>query len=130
MTGQPLTADRPEAWEIGPMYRRLAEELRSNGAEPVIEAIAIPSPLAGTTTHFGKIQTDLERLELDLIDRVSRDYGCLSPSQLSGLTRAAGTPWAIVFNSGAGQFREISHTLIRDQFVHFAQRVRERHNHY
>jgi len=121
MTGEPLTGDRPEAWDVGPMYRRLAEALRSKGRNPILQAIRIPLPFAPTWGH--QIRNEMEELELDLIRRVSRQYGRLSPSQLAVLTRGDTTPWSIVYNSGRGRFREISHALIRDQFVQFAQRV-------
>ena len=30
-SGEPLTGDRPEAWDFGPVYRRLANALQSQG---------------------------------------------------------------------------------------------------
>lgn len=129
MTGEPLTADRPEAWDIGPMYRRLAGALSSYGREPVLRAIDVPMPLASTAAASGEVLTEMEPLELDVIERVSRDYGCLSPPQLSVLTRGEGAPWSSIYKAGEGRFREISHALIRDQFVHFAQRIGENHRH-
>lgn len=34
-SGHPLTGDRPEAWSFGPVYRRVADALRSAGNEPL-----------------------------------------------------------------------------------------------
>lgn len=127
MTGEPLTADRPEAWDIGPMYRRLADALTFQGRKPVLKPIGVAFPLAETTTHPGQITPKMEALELDLIRRVSTEYGGLSPSQLSILTRGDAAPWANVYKSGP--LREISHALIKEQFVEFAQRVSESHSH-
>jgi uncharacterized phage-associated protein len=36
---QPLTGDRPEAWEFGPVYVRLSEALAAYGYEPVTALI-------------------------------------------------------------------------------------------
>jgi uncharacterized phage-associated protein len=34
LNGEPLTGDRPEAWDFGPMYRRLADALAAYGSSP------------------------------------------------------------------------------------------------
>ena len=128
MTGDPLTGDRPEAWDIGPMYRRLADALARYGRKPVLEPIQVRLPLATPRVELGQIITEMEELELDVIRRVSRQYGSLSSSQLSLLTRGEAARWANVYKSGKGRFQEISHALIRDQFVQFAQRIGESHN--
>jgi len=36
LTGLPLTGDRPEAREFGPVYKRLADTLEMFGLDPVI----------------------------------------------------------------------------------------------
>jgi uncharacterized phage-associated protein len=129
VTGEPLTADRPEAWRAGPVYRRLAEQLKFHERGPVLRPISVHWPLTTSVTKSGQIITEMDPLELDLIRRVSRQYGCLSPSQLSILTRSEDTPWRQIYDSGRGQLREISHALIREQFVRFAQRVTDGQGH-
>jgi uncharacterized phage-associated protein len=39
-SGQPLTGDRPEAWDFGPVYRRLADALCTFGTDAVAREIA------------------------------------------------------------------------------------------
>lgn len=128
ISGQPLTGDRPEAWDIGPMYRRLADALAPWGREPILNAIEVPISLAGRRVVEGKIETKMGLLELDVIRRVSRKYGSLSSPQLSLLTSGAAAPWHGVHKSGVGRFQEISHALIRDQFVQFAQQLNQSHD--
>ena len=131
ITGEPLTGDRPEAWSVGPMYRRLADALARQGTRPVTSFIDVPMALAAAqpVSESETIPSDLEAIALDVLERVTLNYGSLSPSQLSILTCGADAPWAAVYQSGKGQFREISHSLIRDQFVRFAQTIGDGDDH-
>jgi uncharacterized phage-associated protein len=131
ITGEPLTGDRPEAWSIGPIYRRLADSLARQGTKPMTSSIDVPMALAAAESVGGSetIPSDSEAIALDVLERVTLNYGALSSSQLSALTRGANAPWATVYESGKGQFREIAHSLIRDQFVRFAQTISDGDNH-
>ena len=99
----PLTGDRPEAREFGPVYKRLADALEMFGLESV--------------TRDNEKTSDLDRSELDIIERVYGDYKEFSGSQLSNLTRRGNTPWRQIYADGAGRLRDIPHKLIREQFV-------------
>jgi uncharacterized phage-associated protein len=109
--GQPLTGDRPEAWEFGPVYRRLADALASCGLEPVTARIF----------HSDEVRSELEVFERDLISRIYQDYSKFSGAQLSNLTRRGNAPWAQVYAEGTGKFRDIPHELVRAQFVRIAE---------
>ena len=115
-SGTPLTGDRPEAWEFGPVYRRLADALSPFGLDP----INLPIAEGLETADLDDYQTDLDHSELDVISRIYHAYGRFSRSQLSNLTRRGDTPWKEVYDGGAGKFREIPHSLIRAQFVQIA----------
>lgn len=109
LTGEPLTGDRPEAWDFGPVYRRLAGALERFGSDGVSEQVETN-------------QSNLDETELAVIARVYQDYGRFSGSQLSNLTRRGNAPWRHVYAEGAGRFRDIPHALIREQFVQLARR--------
>jgi uncharacterized phage-associated protein len=109
--GQPLTGDRPEAWDFGPVYRRLADALALHGLGPVTDQICVPE----------EVRTELEVVERDLIARIYQDYSRFSGSQLSNLTRRGNAPWAQIYAGGAGKFRDIPHDLVRAQFVQIAE---------
>jgi uncharacterized phage-associated protein len=109
VTGQPLTGDRPEAWEFGPVYARLARVLRSLGTT----AVTLELFSFGSTS-------DLEAFEMDLIVMTWRDFGVLEAPQLAILTQGAGTPWKSIYANGAGEGRDIPHRLVADQFCELA----------
>ena len=130
MTGEPLTGDRPEAWDFGPMYRRLADALAGYGRHPVTRIIPSGAALSSEVrTENDRTWSELEPMECELIARIAKDYGVFSSSQLSALTRGDDAPWASVFGAGEGRFRDIPHALIRDQFVRLAQRTSDDQDH-
>ncbi|HWJ37230.1 MAG TPA: type II toxin-antitoxin system antitoxin SocA domain-containing protein [Sphingomicrobium sp.] len=106
LTSEPLTGDRPEAFEYGPEYRRLADALQRCGTQGVTSLIEVRLPAA-----------ELSQAEHDLINRIYSAYGSQSTSKLGTLTRSDGTPWAHVYADGAGSGRDIPHGLIREQFT-------------
>ena len=125
ISGEPLTGDRPEAWEFGPVYRRLADALLACGLEPVTNQLA-EGAREESTTSDQKDAPDLDELELDVIARIYHDYGAFSGSQLSNLTRRGNAPWREIYADGRGKYREIPHRLIRAQFVQLANRRSDR----
>ncbi len=115
---QPLTGDRPEAWEFGPVYRRLADALQAYGTEHVAHAI----PAANTRVSPADFaRADLDSFEMDVILMVYEDYSAFSAGRLSALTQSAGSPWEQVYANGYGKLRDVPHQLIRDQFVRYAE---------
>ena len=122
---QPLTGDRPEAWEFGPVYRRLAEALARYGRDPIehgIDLAETPHP-QGTPDRRRPIASDLDQKERELIATVYDNYGKLRASQLSNWTRKRIAPWKEIFEGTAGEFRDIPHSLVRAQFVELANEV-------
>lgn len=111
-TGQPLTGDRPEAWEHGPMYRRLADALAGCGLDPVSGVTGPAATADGSSV--------LDPIEVAIIARTYSEYGNFAASQLSGLTRRGNAPWGEVYSGGAGKFKDIPHALVRGQFVELA----------
>lgn len=122
ITSEPLTGDRPEAWEFGPVYRRLADSLAPCGLDPVTDLIEVEMPLA---VHEDG-QPGFEPQELDIVARTFKHYGAYSSAQLSTVTRAEDAPWKEVYGKGEGQFRDISHVLVMQQFVRLAEMLSSR----
>jgi uncharacterized phage-associated protein len=109
-SGKALTGDRPEAWEFGPVYRRLADILAPFGNQPVtIETLSF----SGTGS-----ESILDQSEADLVQEIYQNYGSFESWQLSALTRKGDTPWKKVFADGAGKLRDIPHNLIRARSAH------------
>lgn len=115
---EPLTGDRPEAWDYGPMYVRLADALARWGNRCVEEPISTAEAFAELRrSDEGPLTSDLEPFEREIISQVYKEFGAFAASQLSTLTRRGDTPWARVFAGGSGRHKEIPHSLIRDQVV-------------
>lgn len=121
--GEPLTADKPQAWAYGPVYHELHRALRSYGRSAVSREIRnndfIPgvfedAPDAAAVAVLG----DDERA---IIQRVYSDYGKFHAFQLSALTHRDGTPWTQIYRDGAGKFDEIPSEMIREHFVELAR---------
>jgi uncharacterized phage-associated protein len=128
MYGEPLTGDRPEAEEYGPIYRRLADALEGYGHDPVKEQILVKG--ASENPSFAgdrdkAVGPTLDRMEAALIAQIYQTYAAFESWQLSGLTRKGNSPWKQIIESGAGKFNEIPHHLIRAQFVELLQQSEE-----
>jgi uncharacterized phage-associated protein len=126
ISGEPLTGDRPEAWDVGPMYRRLANALVDWGPRPIT---GLTEATRKTDCQSTAIWSELNQIERNVLTSVQLNYGHYSSSQLSALTRGEDGPWASVYRTGEGRFRDIPHAMIRDQFVRFAQQVRNDRDH-
>ena len=127
LSGQPLTGDRPEAWDFGPMYRRLANALAGYGREEVTRAILESEAFddSANPVRNEPARSDLDQSETDLISEIYQDYGDFESWQLSALTRKGDTPWKQIFADGSGRFRDIPHELIRAQFVKLLRQSEE-----
>jgi uncharacterized phage-associated protein len=121
--GQPLTGDRPEAWEFGPVYTRLSDALARYGTQKIPALIPREISIADESKQLRAppAKAELIRSEMDLITMVYEDYGALSAATLAVLTQREGTPWWLVYADGRGSRRDIPHRLIREQFVRFAK---------
>lgn len=122
---QPLTGDRPEAWDFGPVYRRLADALRPFGLDIVDREILtreVYRQWTGPTAQM-PASAELDPGEMELIANVYRDFTSLGEARLFHCTSANGSPWAEVFAGGEGEFREIGHNLVKQQFMQLTSQV-------
>jgi uncharacterized phage-associated protein len=123
INGEPLTYDKPEAWDYGPVYKELRRALRAYGREAVGREIRYCEFVPGSFHDEPEdaAVASLSDAERALIDRVYQDYGKFHAFQLSALTHADGTPWTRVYAKGAGKFDDIPADMIRDHFVDLAR---------
>jgi uncharacterized phage-associated protein len=116
---EPLTRDCPEAWELGQMYRKLAEALAPHGWQPVIDEIRNTDAFPDYPGSNGgsPARADLQRFERDLVAEVYEHFGSLGFRELASLTSKGDVPWGQIFADGAGKCRDIPHGLIKAQFL-------------
>lgn len=107
-----LFGERIEAWKYGPVIPDLYHATKKFGRNE------IPLHLIGE----GDSTVDSETSEF--LSSVVNGYGDLSGIQLSQLTHQGGTPWDIVYNSGAYN-GEITDDLIRK---HYTRLLNDRNN--
>lgn len=121
--GQPLTGDRPEAWEFGPVYTRLSDALVRYGTQKITALIPRDMSIVDESRRLRApaARADLIPSETDLITMVYEDYSALSAATLALLTQREGTPWWSIYADGRGARRDIPHRLIREQFVRYAE---------
>jgi len=119
VTGEPLIEDEFEAWEFGPVVRKLYSALRKCGADPVTSPIKwgddTPFPYDDLEEEATEPLTDQER---QVIDRVWQFYGRFPAYKLSALTHERGTPWTMTYEHGRN--RPVSNNAIQEYFVRLA----------
>ena len=113
-TNRPMVEDDPEAWEFGPVYRRLFDALKKYGRSPVRDLIRW-----GDDTPFslddGEVASEsLSDDERAVIDMVWKAYGHMQAFQLSALTHQDESPWSRTYE--AGRNRRIPMDLINEHF--------------
>ena len=91
--GRDLIEDDVEAWEFGPVIRKLYDALKSYGRGPIIHLIRWGDDTPFPSDDGGPARADLDPRETAIIDRVWEVYGKYEAFQLSALTHAANSPW-------------------------------------
>ena len=113
---EPMTSDRIEAWDYGPVYPRLYDALRKYGSEP-IPSLIYQNNWADSERVRGKIvQDEFSEREHKIIDTVWADYGEFEAFQLSTLTHEDDSPWAKVYEPGKRSIT-IPDSLIKEYFL-------------
>ena len=116
LSGEPLIAERVEAWKYGPVIKSLYHQFKHYGGRGLDEDALIPNT------------TLLEPLRLEgFLDAVWWRYGRLSGLQLSTLTHQTDSPWDKVWNQQGGKKLfavKIPDELIRDYYKAKADAIR------
>jgi uncharacterized phage-associated protein len=122
VTGRPLIEDDVEAWDYGPVIRKLYDALKSYGRAPIVHLIRWGDDTPFPSDAGGPAKADLDDGERAIIDRVWDVYGGFKAFQLSALTHAPNSPWERAYVPG-GRNRVIPRDWIADYFADLAVRA-------
>ncbi|MBY6044148.1 Panacea domain-containing protein [Phaeobacter italicus] len=109
---EPLVRDRFEAWDGGPVVRKLWNHIRDFGYETASGLLT----KRGTSTP---VKAELEEHERAVIDHVWKRYCDYSGLELSEMTHEPGTPWSNAYY-GSGRNAVLPQTDIQQHFVELA----------
>lgn len=111
INGEPLVADRFEAWDGGPVMRSIWNQIRDFGfnAAGGLLGQANKQPFSATLTPE----------ESGVIQHVWKKYGPYSGLELSKMTHQPGTPWTNTY-FGEGRNRPLSNADIKQHFTEMA----------
>ncbi|WP_068091729.1 Panacea domain-containing protein [Novosphingobium rosa] len=107
----PLTDARIEAWDGGPVYRKIWNHLRDYGYDADSKLLCRPSD--------GPYEAPLSQEERDVIEHVWKRYGDYSGNELSQMTHHSGTPWSNTY-FGRGRNAALDEGEIQRYFVDLA----------
>jgi len=110
-----------EAWRYGPVFPSLYYEFKRFGADPI--------PVDQKATEFSPdfesvvpVIRESDNRTPALLERVWDVYGTYTPSELSALTHAQGTPWHTIWNKNPGMRNmHIPNELIKDYYKGLAK---------
>lgn len=86
--GTPLFPDSVQAWDYGPVVRRVYDAFKKYKSEPI---------------ESTSKQLDLQSIcgeDLDLLIRIIKAYGVYTSSSLVSMTHAQGSPWQQSYQQG------------------------------
>lgn len=124
---QGLTIDKPQAWDFGPVYPELYEQLKRYGRGPVT---AYVRRLEESISYWFSGKKDnlpvssLNDEDRQLIATVFEIYGSYPAYQLSALTHEDDTPWSQVYERNRN--RHIPDDIIE---AHFKKLAKDRSEH-
>ena len=119
LTEQPLIDRRIEAWPWGPVVPAIYHEFKFYGNEPILGLA--PDALEDADDD-GEIppcvipeDSEGKPYAIRLLNRIYEVYGGYTPSQLSNMTHAEGTPWEQISKQYGGQIPK--RTVIEDEAI-------------
>lgn len=113
--GQPLTSDRPQAWQYGPVHPAVYRAFRHFGSRHITQKARDPE----TGFEFSaEIPPDIN----GLLESVVESYGGFHAYRLSDMTHQPGTPWDRATKQW-GNYAPITDDSIKE---HFDELRRER----
>lgn len=106
----PLIGEEVYAWQYGPVFPDLYDEIKKFGSDPVMKV----------GRNILELQAGIEELnpqEIEIVGAVWKGYKHLSAFQLCSLTHMEGTPWSKT-RSEHGEERNvvIERNMIRDYY--------------
>jgi uncharacterized phage-associated protein len=121
---RPLTSEKVQAWDFGPVYNSLYQALKRYGAQPVSTLITFADANPYDSCGGSPVRATLDKKQASLLDKVWDVYGRYEAFQLSALTHEPGTPWTEIYTA-SGKSAPIPDELIRRYFVSLATNKRE-----
>lgn len=107
---EPLVVDAPEAWDNGPVFRKIWDRIRDYGLD---------SNGHIRMTNGKPFAADLTPSEQAVLNHVWKKYGKFSQFQLSDMTHQPDTPWTqAYFNEGRNA--KLSNATIQNHYQQLA----------
>jgi uncharacterized phage-associated protein len=111
---EPLIEDDVEAWDFGPVIRRLYDALRRYGRSFITKRIHWGDDTLFRFDNGEEATAELTDDERGIIDLVWTKYGHYPAFKLSALTHQDGTPWTETYTFGRNGV--IDNQLIKGHF--------------
>lgn len=102
-----LISEKPQAWELGPVFPSMYQNLKVFGKSPVTDPIRIETA------------DEISDEDADFLDKIWGIYGSKGGSYLSAITHTPDTPWSEVYPKGFNL--EIPDDLI---FKHYKSKMK------
>jgi uncharacterized phage-associated protein len=118
VNGRELIEDEFEAWEFGPVVRKLYNALSKYGKSTVTRLICWGDDTPFPSDDDGPAIASLDEKELAVIDKVWEQYRGFEAFQLSALTHAPQSPWSNTYERGKNKV--INNNFIWDYFADLA----------
>ncbi|WGI22422.1 type II toxin-antitoxin system antitoxin SocA domain-containing protein [Amylibacter sp. IMCC11727] len=106
--GQPLTSDKPQAWQYGPVHPLVYNAFRRFGATAITERARDPET---GFAYSDEITSDIDSILGSVVD----SYGKLHAYRLSDMTHQVGTPWDQASKKW-GNYAPITDASIKEHF--------------
>jgi uncharacterized phage-associated protein len=120
VNGKSLIEDDIEAWDFGPVVRKLYDALKQNTNRPVRQKIRWGDDTPFRSDDGEVAEADLSPKEEAVIEKVWSTYKNFEAFQLSALTHEHGSPWDEFYERGKN--RVIDNNKIWDYFADVADR--------
>ncbi|MBX3476685.1 MAG: SocA family protein [Brevundimonas sp.] len=110
ITGERLVADAPEAWDNGPVFRKIWDRIRDYGFDRQGHILM---------TNGRPFKADLTPKERKVLEHVWNKYSKFSQYDLSDMTHQPGTPWTEAYFE-RGRNAKLSDKVIKEHYKQLA----------
>lgn len=112
INGEPLIDEQPEAWDNGPVYRSIWDNIKESGYNG--DQCLLIDPVS-------KVQAtaELNEKERAVVEHVWRKYGNYSANLLSKMTHESNTPWSNTYFT-RGRNAKLRNDEIKQHYVDLA----------
>jgi uncharacterized phage-associated protein len=118
INGEPLVAEPVQAWDNGPVFRKIWDHIRDFGFGGKTRLLENPQTKKPFIAHLTPDETAV-------IDHVWKKYGVFSGLELSRMTHEPETPWSKTYFCN-GKNASISNEIIKNHYVDLAMKGRSK----